>query len=192
VPPPPGSVPPPPAAAADEPAAGPPPSGDSRRGVVIGIVVAILVGVGIAGFFALRDDESSAGPPDDSIATPIDTSPDDQPDPTIPDATIPDRPDLTLPSLPDLSLPDVTFPGTPPDSLAPPGSIPEATETPDGLGDDATLDGLAQDCFDGTMQACDDLYDQSESGSEYRRYGDTCAGRQPEGTAVYCRTSFPS
>ena len=30
----------------------------------------------------------------------------------------------------------------------------------------------------GTWQACDDLYLQSSEGSEYRTYGDTCAGRQ--------------
>ena len=40
------------------------------------------------------------------------------------------------------------------------------------------------------MQACDDLYNESDAGSDYERYGDTCAGRQPEGTFVYCTVSF--
>ena len=37
-----------------------------RRGgaSLIGVVVAILAGVGVAGFFALRDDDSSAEPSD--------------------------------------------------------------------------------------------------------------------------------
>ena len=26
---------------------------------------------------------------------------------------------------------------------------------------------------------------------DYERYGDTCAGRQPEGTRVYCRDVVP-
>jgi hypothetical protein len=67
-----------------------------------------------------------------------------------------------------------------------------SSEPPDGLGSDDQLDQYARDCFDGDMQACDDLYDNAESGSDYERYGDTCAGRQPEGTRVYCRDSFPS
>jgi hypothetical protein len=171
--------------------------------VLIGVVVAILVGIGVAGFFALRDDGTSTAP-DDSIVSeaPDDTEPDvlaptvpDDQDVTIPDVTIPDLsiPDLSIPdlSIPDFSIPDLSIPDVPP-TRAPPGSIPEATESPDGLGDDASLDALARECFDGSMDACDDLFDQSDDGTDYQRYGDTCAGRQPENTQVYCATSFPS
>ena len=77
-------------------------------------------------------------------------------------------------------------------SLAPPGEIPEATEQPDGLGDDAAFDAAARDCFDGDMQACDDLYLEADAGSDYERYGDTCAGRQDEGTRRLCTVAFPS
>ena len=70
-------------------------------------------------------------------------------------------------------------------------SIPPATEEPDGLGDDAGFDALAEDCFDGDMQACDDLYNRAEDDSAYRRYGDTCAGRQPEGTRQFCTVDVP-
>ncbi len=44
------------------------------------------------------------------------------------------------------------------------------------------------------MQSCDDLYDESvddDSLEAYKVYGDTCAGRQPEGTNRYCRDTFP-
>ena len=42
------------------------------------------------------------------------------------------------------------------------------------------------------MQACDDLYDESDAGdSTYERYGDTCAGRQPENTRRLLRDAFP-
>jgi hypothetical protein len=63
--------------------------------------------------------------------------------------------------------------------------------TPDGLGDDPTFDALAQQCYDGDMQACDDLFLQSDVDSLYETYGDTCAGRQPPGTDVFCTVSFP-
>ena len=71
-------------------------------------------------------------------------------------------------------------------------SLPPATEEPDGLGTDEAFDELAEDCFDGEMQACDDLYNVAEDDSDYRRYGDTCAGRQPEGTQRFCATAFPT
>jgi len=72
------------------------------------------------------------------------------------------------------------------------GDIPDATQEPTGLGTDATFDGYAQDCFDGDMQACDDLWEQSPVGSPYEAYGGTCAGRQPEASSdtVFCVGAF--
>lgn len=72
-----------------------------------------------------------------------------------------------------------------------PGPLVDPTAPPDGLGDDATLDDLAQSCFDGDMQSCDDLFLESDVGSAYETYGDTCAGRQPAGTDQYCTVTFP-
>jgi hypothetical protein len=72
-----------------------------------------------------------------------------------------------------------------------PGPLVDPTAPPDGLGDDATLDDLAQSCFDGDMQSCDDLFLESDVGSAYETYGDTCAGRQPAGTEQYCTVTFP-
>jgi len=62
---------------------------------------------------------------------------------------------------------------------------------PEGLGDDPALDAFAQECYDGSMQSCDLLYASSEDGSVYKSYGDTCAGRQPEGTTLLCTVAFP-
>jgi hypothetical protein len=72
--------------------------------------------------------------------------------------------------------------------------IPPATVPPVGLGDDPILDQYAQSCYDGDMDACDTLYDDSEFGSTYETYGGTCAGRQPisESDAVYCADAFPA
>jgi hypothetical protein len=80
-----------------------------------------------------------------------------------------------------------------PSSPAPTGGegVPPATVPPEGLGDDPDLDQLAQACYDGIMDACDALYLSSEDGSVYRAYGDTCAGRQPEGTTLLCTVAFP-
>jgi hypothetical protein len=52
------------------------------------------------------------------------------------------------------------------------------------------MDLLAIACFNGTMQACDDLYDESPVGSAYEAFGDTCAGRQPAATGRYCAEVF--
>lgn len=68
-------------------------------------------------------------------------------------------------------------------------SPPPATLQPTGLGDDPAMDELAQECFDGDMQSCDDLFMQSDSGSTYEDYGDTCAGRQSSGGG-FCTLVF--
>jgi hypothetical protein len=76
---------------------------------------------------------------------------------------------------------------TPP---AAPVPAPAPTQQPTGLGTDAAMDVLANACFNGTMQACDDLYAQAPDGSAYLTFGDTCAGRQPAGTDRYCTRVF--
>ena len=62
---------------------------------------------------------------------------------------------------------------------------------PEGLGDDPQLNTLADSCFAGDMQACDDLWAQSDPDSPYHTYADTCAGRQPENTGRYCTELAP-
>jgi len=93
--------------------------------------------------------------------------------------------------------PSPSSPGSSPSSAGPSSDgasrIPPATIAPDGLGDDPTLDQYAQSCYDGDMDACDTLYDESEVDSTYESYGGTCAGRQPPGNSdvVYCADAFP-
>jgi hypothetical protein len=89
-------------------------------------------------------------------------------------------------SLPDFSLPALTAPVTTLEE----GAVPPAEDEPDGLGSDAELDELAEECFDGEMQSCDDLYTRSPRDSDYEEYGDTCAGRQPPNTRRYCSDVF--
>jgi hypothetical protein len=72
------------------------------------------------------------------------------------------------------------------------GAIPPPTLEPEGLGDDPLMDQYAQSCYDGDMAACDTLFKDSELGSDYEAYGDTCAGRQPLSTDVFCTRAFPT
>lgn len=52
-------------------------------------------------------------------------------------------------------------------------------------GSDPELDALYDACADGDYEACDDLYNQSPSGSEYEEFGDTCGDRnEPSGYCV--------
>ena len=58
--------------------------------------------------------------------------------------------------------------------------------TGDGTyGSDPELDELYDQCEDGDYEACDDLYNQSPSGSEYEEFADTCGDRnEPAGYCV--------
>jgi hypothetical protein len=62
------------------------------------------------------------------------------------------------------------------------GSAPTATSAPvppGNLGDDpdGTFAPLAQDCFNGDYQACDQLWITTPVGSDWEQYAGTCAGR---------------
>lgn len=57
---------------------------------------------------------------------------------------------------------------------------------PEGLGPDPVLDGYAQECFDGALQACDDLLYEAPPLSAYEEYGLTCAGRVKAYSIGYC------
>lgn len=57
---------------------------------------------------------------------------------------------------------------------------------PTGLGSDPELDAEARSCHDGAMQACDDLFDQSDPMSRYEQYGMTCGGRVKPFDVDYC------
>ena len=70
------------------------------------------------------------------------------------------------------------------DTTAASGDVPEAQE-PGDLGDDAELDALAQECFEGDFGACDQLFFDSPIDSDYEAYGDSCGGRnEPGGLCV--------
>jgi len=57
---------------------------------------------------------------------------------------------------------------------------------PGELGPDPVLDEYAASCFDGKMQACDDLLYESSPLSEYERYSLTCGGRVKQYVVAAC------
>jgi hypothetical protein len=85
------------------------------------------------------------------------------------------------------AVPETTQSSTPPGGLEP---APAPSEQPSGLGTDARMNLLAVACFNGAMQACDDLFDESPAGSAYETFADTCAGRQLAATGRYCADVF--
>lgn len=55
-----------------------------------------------------------------------------------------------------------------------------------GPASDARLTEMYDECAAGNDYACDELYVESETGSEEERFGDTCGGRQSAGTGNWC------
>ena len=65
------------------------------------------------------------------------------------------------------------------------------TLTGDSYGDNATLDALWDACTAEDWQACDDLFMQSDIGSGYEAYGDTCGNKYTAGTQNLCVDVMP-
>jgi hypothetical protein len=121
--------------------------------VVAGIVVLAAVGVGL--FFLLRDDRGPASSAGGSTAPETSSSATESSEETPSGSEEPSSPE------------------------SPSGESEEAPagQSPGTLGDDPVLDGLADACFDEDWAACDTLYFDSEVGTEYESYGETCGGR---------------
>ncbi len=60
------------------------------------------------------------------------------------------------------------------------GDIPPGQDPRNILGDDQALNDLANQCFEGDMQACDDLFAQTPVDSDLEAYSQTCGGRIDE------------
>lgn len=58
--------------------------------------------------------------------------------------------------------------------------IPPGQDPRNILGDDQALNDLANQCFDGDMGACDDLFAQTPVDSDLEAYSQTCGGRIDE------------
>ncbi len=65
-------------------------------------------------------------------------------------------------------------------------TIPVGINSSDEYGDDPQLDRLWDDCDDGDLEACDDLYFASPIGSQYEEFAETCGGQEPDGFGGEC------
>jgi hypothetical protein len=148
---------------------GPKPPGNNQALIIV-IVVLVVAAVAGVGFLL-----ASGGDDDDDTASSTTLDPggegtDPGGDTTLPSISVPD---ITV------TVPDIGDIGS--DEAGPP-------EAPPG-GGDATLTGLADDCYNGDMQACDDLFLQTEAGSELEDYGDTC-GKRFDVSHGFCTTAI--
>lgn len=158
------------------------PQGGGSRGnpaLIIGIVAVIAIVIGAGAFFLLQDDDSGDSTTTDTTETDGSGGGSNGPDEPNFDQ-LPDFPERTDPT--DGSGSD---PGTGNGSGSGTGSDPgtgtgdvtlgEPSSPPTGAG--SQLDGLAQDCYQGDMEACDDLVIQGTDDFDYIDYGITCGGR---------------
>ena len=71
------------------------------------------------------------------------------------------------------------------------GAVDPGNTSGNNYGDNAYLDGLWDACTAENWQACDDLYMQSDVGSGYEAYGDTCGNKYAAGTTDFCVDVMP-
>jgi len=71
------------------------------------------------------------------------------------------------------------------------GAVDSSNTSGNSYGDNTYLDGLWDACTAEDWQACDDLYAQSDIGSGYEAYGDTCGNRYTAGTENLCVDVMP-
>lgn len=163
---------------------GPPPAPENKpsSGLIIVLVLLAVAAIGGGAFLALSgddDDETSTDGREVVEDSPTD-GPTDGPVTTLPgdldDIEIDDPPELPDGPSSDVSPEETAADAGPPDE--PPTGEPQ-------------LDDLAEECYQGDMQACDDLYLTSPSGSTHQAYGDTCGHRVEESNGFYCTTLLP-
>ena len=153
-----------------------PPPGNKNPALII-VLVVLVIGAVVGGAILLTSGDDKKDTP--TAGTTVPGAP-GGPGVTTPGATT--LPEITLPSVPDVTLPGGDG-GLGDDSGGAPDSPPS--------GGDTTLSGLADDCFQGNMQSCDDLFMQSDSGSELEDYGDTC-GHRFDTSHGFCVNALPN
>lgn len=150
--------------------AGPPAAPLRRMGplLLVGAAVAgVVVGMLASGLVVAALLRASAGDIGGTMADRIGTS--------VEDAIVEGTREATAESLEDMGAfeEDLLYPGGA--AVGAPDRFPPVA--PEGLGPDPVLDGYAQDCFGGELQACDDLMFESPPMSDYEEYAVTCGGR---------------
>lgn len=162
--------------------AAPPPPRKGNRGTIIALVVAgvvVLAGIGVGLWFAFGRD---SGPAIASDQFPIPTA--TAAGPTTPSSS------AGGPATGSSAAEETTDSG----GSGSGQGVPPAGKPPTGLGNDDALNLFAQECYQGSMPACDVLYFAAQSDPSLRPYADyahTCAGRQPSSSDRLCTETFP-
>lgn len=74
-----------------------------------------------------------------------------------------------------------------------PGNLSDDPELADSsAGEIAQFESLADDCFEGDLAACDNLFFQTPLGSDFEAYGTTCGGRLEDEVSGGCETRLGS
>lgn len=74
-----------------------------------------------------------------------------------------------------------------------PGDLTDDPELDDSTPEEiANFEALADECFEGDLAACDDLFFQTPIGSDFEEYGTTCGGRLDEGVSGGCESELGS
>ncbi len=190
---------------------GPDGSGGSKRGLVIGGAILAAVVLAVVAFMALGgDDDDDASEVRAELAAQFRGSSDlsDEQADCVADHVVDeigadrfedvdfdaDEPPADLAddlfaaatgSLEACDIDPADFAGTGDDDKPVDDDGDEPSGDVDDYGDDPELDALYDECEAGDYEACDDLYNQSPSGSAYEDFGDTCGDRnEPSGYCV--------
>jgi hypothetical protein len=182
----PGSGPPPGGPYAPQPGYGPPPGapggppGRKSNPVIPIVIVLVLVAAAVGGFFLFSgDDDESADPPASDESG--------QPEVTLPEVPEGDGGDVEVPevTVPDVSLPETGGVGA--------EELGEPTDPPvdgDEAAANPALVDAANQCHDGDLAACDQLWWDTDLGGELEAYAATCGGRLSEGVSGNCETFY--
>jgi hypothetical protein len=167
---------------------GMPPAGPqkSNTGLVVILVLLAVAALGAGAYFVTSGGDDDDNPDTETAGSTTPTGNTPAGNPATDDGN--PGPVTTLPGdLDDIELPDTpNAPDVPIEVAAADAGPPE--DPPTG---DAQFDDLAGQCFEGDMQACDDLYLQTPVGSEYEAYGDTCGARVSDSHGYYCTDLLP-
>jgi hypothetical protein len=155
---------------------GPPRSPKTSPGLIIVLVLLAVAAVATGAFVLLSGDDDGETATDET--TEQGNVGEDGSVTTLPNVDPPDPsdPSVTTPEQPQVPIGEVTADAGPP--AAPPTG-------------DAQFDDLADECFQGDMDACDELYQETPVGSDYEAYGDTCGARIDQSFGYYCTDLLP-
>lgn len=165
------------------PGMGSPPARSGVPNPVLVVVLVLLVAAVIGGGAYLLLDEDRSSSSEETATTDVDGDAAHEPSDGSGGSSRSERPDFSdVPTLPDKGE-DFPDPLEVPDDQGPVGTDMDAGDVSVGspsrppVTGDSDLDRMADDCYQGDMLACDDLFLDADATSPHSEYGYTCGGR---------------